>query len=507
MSSAPIPFGPARRQPRAGLLIGLLIAAAATGLLAGHLVLAGHGLAIAALAVVFLPVVMWRRPETAPVVMLLAALLIEQYHDTIDALTVSGVTPPAPITSSIPLFAGIGSLHIEPADLLLLLVFIIFLAKSEELGSRSLRSPLGRSLACVMAMVVVGVLIGAAHHFNLRVALQESRPYVYLVASFALTALLIRRRAAIETMLWAFVFAEAIKSLQGLIVYLDTRSWPIAPEAVLGHEEAYFFGVYILLVAALWLFEVRGPLRLTATWLLPLIVFADLVNNRRASWLILGGGMLALAVIGYALLPERRRAMRRLAAVLVLAGAVYLPVFWNDNGSLGEPARAVKSIFSPDPRDKASNLYRVEEDANLVYNIHQGGLIGKGFGVPIDYALPIVNIQSLDPDILYIPHNGVLYQLMRMGVLGGLAVWSMLGCGIVAGCRLARAPDRLLAVVGVLTASALVGYALEGATDQGFYFYRIAFVTGALLGLTEAARHLAGTGGEPAGLPAVAPVA
>jgi hypothetical protein len=66
----------------------------------------------------------------------------------------------------------------------------------------------------------------------------------------------------------------------------------------------------------------------------------------------------------------------------------------------------------------------------------------------------------------------------------------MLGCGIVAGCRLARAPDKLLAAVGTLVACGLVGYALEGATDQGFYFYRIAFATGALLGLAEAARYL-----------------
>lgn len=341
-----------------------------------------------------------------------------------------------------------------------------------------------------MAMVVVGVAIGAAHHFNFREALQEVRPYVYLGSVFALTALLIRSRHGITMMLWALVGAETVKSIQGVVVYIRTRSWPIRPEALLGHEEAYFFGLYILLVATLWLFEVSGPLRRTATRLLPLILFADLVNNRRASWLIVGGGLLALTAIGYACLPERRRLIHRVVAVLVVVSAVYFPVFWNHSGTFSEPARAIKSAFTPDPRDESSDLYRQQEDANLEYNIRQGGVIGKGFGIPIDYALPIVDIQSIDPELAYIPHNTVLYQLMRMGLLGSVAFWSMLGCGIVAGCRLARAKDRLIAAVGALVACGLVGYALEGATDQGFYFYRIAFVTGALLGLCEVGRRM-----------------
>jgi hypothetical protein len=223
------------------------------------------------------------------------------------------------------------------------------------------------------------------------------------------------------------------------------------------------------------------------------VIFADLVNNRRAAWLVLGGGMLTLFAIGYVALPERRHVLGRVAILGLLVSVVYFPLYWNKDGTLAQPARAVKSAISPDPRDEASDLYRLEEDANLQYNIAQGGLIGKGFGIPIDYALPIVNIQAIDPDILYIPHNGVLYVLMRMGILGGIAQWCMIGAGIVGACRLARSGDREIAVIGTLVACALVGYALEGATDQGFYMYRIAFVTGGLLGLTEAARYVLGS--------------
>jgi O-antigen ligase len=123
-------------------------------------------------------------------------------------------------------------------------------------------------------------------------------------------------------------------------------------------------------------------------------------------------------------------------------------------------------------------------------NIKQAGLLGKGYGVKIDYALPIVDISSIDPLIAYIPHNDVLDVLMRMGLLGGIAMWSLIGTGIVAGCRLAKARDRELALIGAVLAGALVAYALMGAIDQGFFWYRIAFVTGGLLGLAEAARRI-----------------
>ena len=45
-------------------------------------------------------------------------------------------------------------------------------------------------------------------------------------------------------------------------------------------------------------------------------------------------------------------------------------------------------------------------------------------------------------------------------------------------------PDREFAVVGLVVACAIVAYALIGAVDLGFFFYRIAFITGTLLGFS-----------------------
>lgn len=481
------------------LMFSLTLAAGGLlfGLLAGDMAAGGHPVQMFALAVVLLPVALWKRPSLGPVVIIAAAVLIEQVGQAVQPVSPSepGVgsvvlTPPIPITSSIPLFQGIGSLHLQPADLLLLMVSLVYLLRTGPATRNWPRSHVSRAVGAMLGAVLLGLFVGLAHHGSLRVALMETRPYVYLSATYALTAALVRTRSALRAVLWAFVVAAGLKAAQGVYVFLQVRNWHPRPEAVLGHEDAYTFGLFIFLVAALWLFEVPGRLRTTATWLLPLVVAANLFNNRRAAWLLLGGGLLALAVIAYHNLPSRRHKLKRAGVVLLVFSAAYLPAYWNKTGTLAQPARAIRSQISPDPRDASSDLYRIQENANLKLNIHEGGLLGKGFGVPIDYALPIVDLSKVDPNIKYVPHNGVLYLLMRMGIVGATAIWALLGIGIVAGCRVARSVDREFAVVGALLASALIAYALEGATDQGFFFYRIAFITGTLLGLAEAARRI-----------------
>jgi hypothetical protein len=476
--------------------LGLLTGAVLFGLIAGEVLAGGHAAYVLALALVVVPVLVWSRPQLGPVVLITAALMVEQVRYTSRAPEFVPVTQahpiaPIPLTSHIPLFSGIGSAHIEPADLLLLGVLIIFLARTAAIPRHWPDSHVSRAVYALLAAVGMGVVVGIMHHGTLRVALMETRPYVYLAAMFTLTAVLVRSRSAVRMVLWALVIAVGLKAVQCVYVFAQVRAMRPRPDSMIGHEVALFFAIFIFLVAALWLFDVPGALRTTATWLLPLVLLADVVNNRRTAWLLVFVGLPVLMAVAYACVPARRRMLRRIAVGVLAVAAVYFPVFWNSVGTLGQPARAIHSQVSPDARDATSDLYRVEENANLKLNIRQGGVLGKGFGVTIDYALPIVDISSIDPLIGYIPHNGFLYVPMRLGLLGAIAMWAMLGTGIVAGCRLARSRERELAVVGALSACALIAYALEGSTDQGFFFYRVAFVTGCLLGLAEAARRLA----------------
>lgn len=428
--------------------------------------------------------------QLAPILLLLTGLLIEQFDV---GLTNGGVTVGVPLTQSIPMFKGLGSLHMEPADLLPIIMFAIYWLRTKGTGARWVpRTQLSMAVVTVVGFVVFAELNGLAHHGDMRESMFECRPFIYFGAAYLLTAVMIRTRTAVLAVLWAIVVAEIIKSVQAIDVWLTTRNWAPRPQSVVGHEEAMFFSLFFILLAVLWMFNIRGRLRTVATRAMPLVVMADLANDRRAAWLVLGSGLVVIVALGFRLLPHRRRKLRRVLMVTAALFSIYLPAYWNHtDGTLGKPADAVRSAFSPSARDALSNEYRLDEDANLKFNIKQDGVLGAGFGRLIDYALPMPGlVTASDAGITYVPHNSVLYIPMRLGLLGSTAFWAMLGAAIIAGLRLARCPDRLFAGIGAVVAAITVGWALEGGTDMGFTFPRIAIVMGCLLGLLEASRHI-----------------
>jgi hypothetical protein len=484
----PVAAATRRRTAKRTFTVGL--AAVLLGAVAGPLAADGQGVDLIALLAIFVLVAVWMRPQLGPVLLLLVGLLIEQFPIGLtNGITEVGV----PITQGIPMFQGLGSVHLDPSDLFPVVIFTIYMIRSAETGGRWWpRTQLSVAVAAVIGAVLFGEVYGVAHHGVIRESLFECRPFIYFGLAYLVTSVIIRTRTAVYAMLWAVVVAEILKSLQGLEVWIVTRGWKPEPQNVLGHEEAMFFGLFFLVVAALWMFNVRGRLRTVGTWAVPLVLFANMVNDRRAAWLVLGSGLVTIVAVGYRVLPHRRRVLGRLILITAAVTAVYLPAYWNHtDGTLGKPADAVRSEFSPTARDALSNEYRVQEDANLKLNILDDGLTGAGFGLPINYALPMPGlVTAQDAAILYVPHNSVLYVLMRMGIVGGVAFWAMLGAAIIAGCRLAKCPDRLFAAVGTIGAAAVVGWALEGAVDLGFTFLRIAIVMGCVVGLVEASRHI-----------------
>jgi hypothetical protein len=456
------------------------------GLLAGALVLDGSSPLLQTVPLLVLLIVLWFRPDLGPILLVFAAATIEQFPYLVGSRDGAA-------TDKIPFFHGFDpSIHFTPADLLLLTLVVICLVKRDQSHSGLWpKTVLGRCILALLAAVALGVVVGLEHHGTVRVALMEVRPFVYLGAAYLVATSLIRSPRTINAVLWALVLGTGFKALQGILIFLQVRHVQPRPDAVLAHEEAFFFGLFLILTFALWLFEIRGPLRTTATLLVLPVLAADLVNSRRTAFLILAMGIVALSLIGYVSLPHRRRFLRRFGACTVLATSIYLPVYWNHTGGLAQPARAIHSAISPDPRDESSDLYRVQENANLKLNIREGGLLGRGFGVPIDYRLPIADISSIDPLIAYIPHNGVLYIFMRIGALGAIVFWALLGAGIVGGCALARSRRRELGFIGAVFACALLAYAVQGYNDHGFFFYRIAIVVGVLAGIFDRARRWA----------------
>ena len=195
--------------------------------------------------------------------------------------------------------------------------------------------------------------------------------------------------------------------------------------------------------------------------------------------------------------------------VVLLVGSAYVAAFKTSNSIVGEPASAIWSQFSPNTRDYNSNQYRILENYNLAIDIRGSFLTGTGFGVPISHPVPIFDASSLDPLINFIPHNTILYVWLRLGTMGAIAFWFVVGAAIVSACRLARHPDRDLCLFGMVTMASVIAWVIQGRLDKGIASFRIVIMVGCLLGALEGARRLGQTrlaerlAGVVAGEPAV----
>ncbi len=480
-----VPTRMARRHLTAAVVACSL--AVVAGLVAAKLAASGHPAIVFVFPALLVPVAIWKWDEAGVIVVVAVATLVEQVTYTV------GPGVPGAFTQNIPLFHSItqGS-GINLFEVLLGLILITCVMKGALRGSLRLpHSGLSRSIVAFLLVVLVGFGVGLSHGGAFRWAVWEVRPWVYLGAMFWISASLLNTRRALRAVLWTFVLGSGFKALQGLKIWIPARHLTPHPEAILAHEEAFFFGLFIFLTLGLWIFEQRGALRNTATALLPVVLLANLANSRRNAWAILAFGIAAMIVIAYKTLPHRRPLLRRLGVVLVIGSALYFPAFWNNDSTVGQPARAIHSAVQPDPRDRSSDTYRVQENANLLYNIRRSHDLGTGFGLKIDYHLPIVNIRNIDPMIAYIPHDGVLYIWMRLGIVGELTFLMMIAAAILRAVQLTRVGDKELALIGTLTVCAVIAYLVQGYNDMGFTWFRIALGMGVLLGATEAALRVA----------------
>jgi hypothetical protein len=137
---------------------------------------------------------------------------------------------------------------------------------------------------------------------------------------------------------------------------------------------------------------------------------------------------------------ENRKLFFKLAPTGLTIFLLYLAAFWNNTGSIGIIARAVRSVVGqPTARDAASNVYRDLENINSMFNIKSSPIFGIGFGNKFHIVAPMPDI-SFFTLWEYITHNSIMWIWMEAGVgaffsmllltgmamiVGGRAVWNM----------------------------------------------------------------------------------
>jgi O-antigen ligase len=337
-------------------------------------------------------------------------------------------------------------------------------------------------------LVAIGWVRGVTSGGSFTDSLLELRPWLYLVITYFVSSQLLTSKKHLQWLVWLLAIGIGIKAVQGAVSL--ALHYSFRPQAILYHEESLFFGVFIAVLAALWLVPIKGRLRTFMTIGLPFVLATDVANQRRTSWAITGAVLVTVFILCYAGLPERRRAIAGFAAVGCVLAGVYWVGFSNNPGFMGQPARAVLSQLAPSSRDQQSNQYRTVENVNLGIAIRQTMPFGMGFGHQIPQAVPNVDVSNVDSFISYLPHNGVLYVWLRLGLAGIVCFWLLIGLAIMTAVNTFRRPRSQLAqLISITLVVAVVAYVTQGFFDMGLYWFRIAVAIGFLMGALEAVRR------------------
>jgi O-Antigen ligase len=334
---------------------------------------------------------------------------------------------------------GLPGVITSPLELLLLLTFGIWLIQGVVRHSIDFRP--GRlfwPMLLFFLALVFGLIRGQLGGGNLNIALWESRCLFYIVICYLLAANTIRSRRHVATLMTIGLIAMglfAIEATYRRIALIDTGVLGIIMEFAYSHEVVIFLGVLIFLVLAQHIFG--GPLwqRMLGLFvLLPFAIYALLATERRSGYIAVMVAFLALTLV---LLVVKRKAFFLLAVPVIVGGAIYLPVFWNTPGLIGQPARAVRSLYEPDPRDEASNMYRELEKINVRATIHSDPLLGVGFGREFLFAVGMPDL-SFWPFWHYMPHHNILWVWLKVGAVGFIIFWVLMGSALMHGAHLIK---------------------------------------------------------------------
>jgi hypothetical protein len=340
---------------------------------------------------------------------------------------------------------------------------------------------------------------GGAGPFDLRAAWEETRAFFYLGITYVLACNLIRTRQQLRIFSWLFIAAIGLKSVQGVARYFHVRSNGIQVDTIIGHEDVVFFAAFVVLIAGLILFgaklepAARRQVRVMLL-LLPPLILTLLVTNRRLGFVVLATGLILVAIL---LLRSRRELFLRLAPVVVLALGIYIPLFWNGTGTLSAPIRAIRSIVAPETeRDRSSNAWRELENTNIDFNLRAAPITGLGFGRPYSF---IVAQPPLDATGFtywrYIAHNAIYWVWMKMGLIGFISFWYLLGSAVVLGLVTFRQlRDGYLRAIALVAAGVVLMQIIFSYGDLGLTYSRSMIFLGCMLGALARLPALADTG-------------
>ncbi len=385
------------------------------------------------------------------------------------------------------------ALVISPIEIYMVLTLGAWWVKGELRGELKIfRGKLLLPAAIFVGFLIFGLIYGLRRGGDRVIGLSEVRPLFYLAMMIFLASNLITERKHINTLIWFAMGAIAIVGAAGIYTYFFILYGDITGiRSMALHATAVHMNTLFVLILTAWMYKASWAKRLGLPALALLIVLPYFVTQRRAAFI---GLFIALALMAVLLFIENRRAFWIIVPVVGLFALAYIGAFWNNDGALGEPVKAIKSVVAPSElgaEDASSNYYRVLENANLSYTMHQRPFTGVGFGQVFYVIYPMPDISFFDR-WQYLPHNSIIWVWLKMGMGGFLVTLYLISQSILMGTRLLQKlkPDDhdMKAIFAMLTLY-LVMHFLYAYVDISFDARSMVYI-GVAMGMIDRFQHL-----------------
>jgi hypothetical protein len=387
---------------------------------------------------------------------------------------------------------GVGALVMTGFDVLLALLAGLYvyrraIGSTIDVGDRVLAPKPLRLVALVMVSAAFafwgwGLLRGGSSRF----ALWQVHHVVYLPIMFLFMSAVVPGPAQRKVIARLVVAAACLKAV--LAIWIRSR-FPDAEYATT-HHDSMLFGAATCFVVATLLERFNRKNLLRALWLLPLLVWGMVANDRRLVWAQIG-----IALV-FVFIMLRRTKLKIFVSRAILCAipvlALYVAAGWSNPSGVFSPVGTIRSMV--DSKVDMSSEWRDLENFNLVSTLKSHPLTGTGWGHPFEMAVLLPDVVSeyeLEP---YLPHNSVLGLWAYTGYVGFTLLWMLLVVGIyfcVRAYRAARDPDdRITALTCVATIMVYVVHCygdMALGSWTSIYLVSLALVYGGKLAVTTGA--------------------
>jgi O-antigen ligase/polysaccharide polymerase Wzy-like membrane protein len=464
-----------RRHLRRDLLVATLLILITLAVACLILIVPGS-LLIGLSAIVLIPALvvwLWRAPERGMYVLFIAAVVQETANPA--AIYPDDIGRWLPFFQDFATWTHVKGLSFTMAELFMLLVAVLWLIKG--VAYRTLRFDRGSlmlPLGLYSLMILFAELHGLSSGGDFRTSLWEIRSQAYMLIAYVLACNLIDKRRAVDFLLWILIVGAGIKGVQGTWrLYIALHGNVHSVESIFPHEQSFYFNIFLCFVPISFLYGASSRLKKVMLAFLPFVIIAGLANQRRAAILALCLAFVVILMVTAAAQPARRRVLVRIFFALALILPPYYSYYSTKSGLLAEPAAAIASAFNPNPRDASSDLYRVNEDKDILATMKSSPLYGYGFGKPMLTPYPLADISQIYVFWNIMPHNSILWIWMRLGTIGYLFFWLLIGSAVLQATALTiRLRDPVLKGIALLMLTLILQEVVLGYLDLQWSNYR-----------------------------------